>query len=85
MEVTRLAGRLRELSSIMPQDFRVTNHGSIITIQPLTDEATTWLDENVEAEGWQWMGPSLCVEPRMAGALVDGIEEAGFSCGRAAQ
>jgi hypothetical protein len=68
----------------MPQDFRISNHGSIITIQPLTDDATIWLDENVEAEGWQWLGPSLCVEPRMAGAIVDGFEEAGLSW-RAAQ
>lgn len=33
--------------------FLVTDHGSIVAIRPLTDEAGQWLDDNVAAEGWQ--------------------------------
>ena len=53
-------------------DIRVTDHGSVLLIEPLTPAAKAWIDENVSAEPWQWFGPALAVEPRYAGALLDG-------------
>ena len=34
----------------MPNDFLVMDHGSIVAIRPLTEEAVQWLDDNVAAE-----------------------------------
>ena len=60
-------------------DFAVDNHGSIVTITPLTDAARDWLDEHVQAESWQWLGVSLAVDRRYSGDLVDGIANAGLT------
>src|SRR3954454_8983362 len=34
-------------------DFRVTYHGTITTITPLSDACREWLEDNVEIEPWQ--------------------------------
>jgi len=57
----------------------IENHGSIFLFRPRTGYAADWLRENVASEGWQWFGGALAVEPRYAGQLVCGIEDAGFS------
>jgi hypothetical protein len=59
-------------------DFRTADHGSIITIRPLNEAAHQWLDENVDAEPWQWQGGALCVDPRCARDLVPEIAATGF-------
>jgi hypothetical protein len=60
-------------------DFVLANHGTIMTLRPNTEAAQAWLDANVEAEAWQWLGPSLSIEPRCAPALVQGIMDDGLS------
>jgi len=60
-------------------DFRVDNHGSIIGITPMNPIATEWLTDNVQAESWQWMGATLCVDTRIAGDLIEGIQTAGLT------
>jgi hypothetical protein len=67
----------------MQNDFLVINHGSIVVIRPLTDEAGQWLDDNAAAEAWQWLGSSLCVDLRYAAPLIAGIEADGFDVGHA--
>jgi hypothetical protein len=59
-------------------DFLIADHGSIITIRPVSEAACEWLDENVAAEPWQWLGGALCVDPRCARDLIDEIATAGF-------
>lgn len=54
-------------------DFRIENHGSIFLVVPLTDEAQTWVEENVSSEGYQPYWPTVVVEHRYIGNLVDGI------------
>ena len=63
-------------------DFRITDQGSIILIQPLNEAARQWLDENVVSEPWQWVQGALCVEARFARDLLIEIEEAGFEITR---
>lgn len=64
----------------VPQvDFVVTDQGTVIGFQPLTDGARQWTDEHVHSEPWQWMGNILWVDHRMAGGLLDGIESEGFT------
>lgn len=61
-----------------PLDHEVTDSGSIVMIRPISDAARNWIDENVESEGWQWFGPSLCVDHRAAGPLLYGMQEDGL-------
>jgi len=59
-------------------DFRVTYHGTITTITPLTDACREWVEENVDIEPWQRFGNSFAVEPRYVEYLVPAMIEAGF-------
>jgi hypothetical protein len=59
-------------------DFHISDHGSIITIRPVSEAAHQWLDDNVAAEPWQWLSGALCVDHRLAPDLVAEITEAGF-------
>ncbi len=60
-------------------DFEVQDCGSVAMIVPKSVEAKDWLDENVQSEGWQWLGAGLAVEPRMLPLLLEGIADAGLS------
>ncbi len=46
------------------RDFLIADHGSIISIVPITEAALKWIDENVVSEPWQWLGGALCVDRR---------------------
>ena len=67
------------VETIQSADFQIEDHGSICLVRPLNDAARDWLDEHVEAEGWQWMGNALACEPRYLPDLADGIEADGFT------
>jgi hypothetical protein len=54
-------------------DVTVENHGSVFIFQPHTDAAKKWIEDNVQVEGWQWIGGGLAVEPRCARDLADGM------------
>ena len=63
-------------------DLHVENHGSIVLLFADSEEGRAWLDENVYAERWQWVGDGIACEPRMVeavlvGAAADGLEIAG--------
>jgi hypothetical protein len=56
----------------------VTDHGSVWQFRPLDKEASDFL-RNVGAEGWQFMGETLCIDHRPARAFIeqasaDGVE-----------
>jgi hypothetical protein len=59
-------------------DFLIADHGSIITIAPVSEAARDWIDENVTSEPWQSQGGALCVDHRYAGNLIKGIADEGF-------
>jgi len=60
-------------------DVQVINKGSLIGFRPLTDEANEWFDNEVDSQGWQWLGQVLYVDVRYAGGLAIALEDAGFS------
>ena len=67
------------MKSKKPQvDVAVSNHGSVILFAPLTKMAREWIADNVQAEGWQFLGGSLAVEPRFAFELAQGMKGAGL-------
>ena len=59
-------------------DFQIADHGSIISIKPVSEAAKQWVDENVVSEPWQWLGGALCVDVRCARQLVCEIGAQGF-------
>jgi hypothetical protein len=59
-------------------DVNVSRSGSIFVFDLNTDEAESWVEENVQAESWQWLGGRLCVEHGFAHALVQGMQDAGL-------
>jgi hypothetical protein len=62
-----------------PSDFNIQYHGTVTLLKPLTDACAEWVEENVAAEDWQWLGGALAVEPRYLPPLVEGLIEAGFT------
>jgi hypothetical protein len=60
-------------------DFTMQNHGSIYLLIPNTDDAKTFVQEELAVESWQWFGPGVCVEPRYAEDLEEGIRAHGFT------
>jgi len=59
-------------------DFRLTYHGTITTITPLSDACREWLEENLEIEPWQRFGPSIAIEPRYVEYLAQAMIEEGL-------
>jgi hypothetical protein len=60
-------------------DFQVSNNGSTISFLLFSEAAKAWVVENVQLEGWQWLGPSIfAIDPRYADQLIAGMEDAGF-------
>jgi hypothetical protein len=63
-------------------DFRISNVGaSVVLVEPVTEEAKAFVSENVEVEGWAWMGRSFAVDPRYLDGLVALAEDAGLTVG----
>jgi len=59
-------------------DFRLTYHGTITTITPLSDACREWVEENVASEPRQRFGNSIAVEPRYVEHLAEAMIEEGF-------
>jgi hypothetical protein len=65
--------------SLTPKaDFRVTYHGTVTTITPLSDACRDWLEDNVAIEPWQRFGTSIAIEPRYVEQLAEAMIEEGF-------
>ena len=61
-------------------DVEFTNHGTLVTILPLTQEARDWIDDNVAVEGWEWLGGALCADPRCAFDICQAMQVDGLTC-----
>lgn len=59
-------------------DFNLTNHGSIVTIRPMNEEAQTWWDDNVDPDA-QMFGGAYVVEPRYVEQIVTGMTGEGLT------
>jgi hypothetical protein len=60
------------------RDFLIADHGSIVSIMPITEAALKCIDEKVVCEPWQRLGGALCVDRRYARNLTNEIAAAGF-------
>jgi hypothetical protein len=59
-------------------DFRLTNHGSLYSLWPLTEAAQDWCDTNLSDERTTF-GNQIAVECRYVEPIVRGIIEDGFT------
>lgn len=59
-------------------DYTVTNHGSIWLIQPLTETAANWFADNLPEDA-PMLGNAYAVEPRYAGDIIMGAQNAGLT------
>lgn len=63
----------------MSTDFQFTNHGSIITVTPLTERAKEFIEQNVSVESWQYFGNAIALDRRCARDLAGVMVDEGFS------
>jgi hypothetical protein len=62
-----------------PVDVSVVDHGSIIVLTPVSEAGQAWMDENLHPDAWQWIGPGLALDRRIADYIVQGMEADGLS------
>ena len=58
-------------------DALLTNHGSLCILRLLTEDAQSWVDENVDPDHMTW-GDGIVIEPRYAGDILEGMRDAGL-------
>jgi hypothetical protein len=59
-------------------DVSFLDEGSVVVLYPESDFAIGWFDENIEAEGWQWIGGGLAVDHHMADDILNGMTAEGL-------
>ena len=64
--------------TLIEEDFRVFDHGSIILLHPVSELARAWVYEFLPEDAL-WHGSSVCVERRYLVDVVDCIVEAGLT------
>ena len=62
----------------MNKDFSLTNHGSIVSLRPLTPAASNWVEYNLP-EDRQEFGGAVIIEPRYISPIIDGIVDDGLT------
>lgn len=64
-------------------DFSVENYGSIYLLRPQTNLAREWVETNIGPDnGYQPYFPTIVVEHRYIGDIVQGIQNDGLAVGR---
>lgn len=64
---------------MVERDVEFAEHGTVNTLTPLTAAAREWIDENLDVEGWQWLGGSVGIEPRMCPNIIQGMIDDGLA------
>lgn len=59
-------------------DFVVRPHGTVWTFEPKTDTAKGFVGNDLDVQGWQWLGQSFGVDHRLGSDLVAALEGEGF-------
>jgi hypothetical protein len=59
-------------------DVRVTNDGTVSLFELISLDSREWVDDNVEAESYQFLGHNLVVEHRYVSDLIVGMANDGL-------
>lgn len=62
-------------------DFHITDHGSIVLLDPLTDAASEWVDQHIPGDAMRFAG-AVAIEPRYVEPILEGIVGDGLSVDR---
>ena len=63
----------------MEADVTIIDSGSIILLQPETEQAREWFEENIGREnGYQPYWPTVTCEARYADQIIEGLADAGL-------
>jgi hypothetical protein len=69
---------MSRLSELATSDFLLANHGSVLILHPLTDDAREWVGENIPDDAMSW-GRGVVIEPRYWEPIEHGILDAGLT------
>ena len=58
--------------SLVEEDFRVFDHGSIIALRPISELARAWVESYIDPDA-MWHGSAVCIERRYFEPIMDGI------------
>ena len=59
-------------------DFEIIDHGSIVMLSPITNDAQDWCDEHLPEDA-QWMGGACAIESRYVNDIISGIVDDGLT------
>ena len=77
-----MTGVARTRTHYAAPDVQITDNGTLVRFWFHNTEALEWFDENVETEGWAWLGSFVVnVGHRYAEAIIEGLMEEGYTCG----
>lgn len=68
---------MAQASEYIP-DFEFFNHGSLFTLDPVTEAAVEWCNEHLPEDATRW-GNAYVIEPRYFGPIAEGIVADGLS------
>lgn len=66
------------MADTITADFEVLDHGTIVQVVALSEEATDWINENVDAPDYMWNGTTLNIDHRFAGDIINGMLDDGL-------
>lgn len=59
-------------SATRKPDILTTNHGTIITLTPLSSRGKAWIRRHVDADAWQYNGDAIYSDPTCAIDIMRG-------------
>ena len=62
-------------------DINIAHEGTLIGFRPVSKPAKEWFAGHVRSEPWQWLGPTLWVDHRIAELLILALDTEGFTLG----
>lgn len=65
------------------EDILIRDEGTIVALSPVTKRGRAWVDDNIQAEPWQWLGGALCVDHRLAQDIIEGMAGDGLRLAQA--
>lgn len=60
-------------------DFIISDHGSILILNAISEEAKEWASDNLPDDAQTWGPHGTVVEPRYIGPIIDGIQADGLT------
>lgn len=60
-------------------DFRVSDEGTIVRLEPLTRAAKRFVRENIDVPDWAYFGNTICCDHRPGHDIVDRLLGDGYN------